>query len=124
MSASISPDLGESVAEPFRSDPEFWRSVAASADAVVLLAAAVVVAAVLRLAGAPVAVVWLPFALPVIFLVRAAVTASRFHRAHDPLPALVDTARGEQSWRDAERAAVATSFGRALVRRRPGGEHR
>ena len=116
MSASISPDLGEGVAEPFRSDPEFWRSVCASADAVVLLGMAVAGSALLGLAGAGLA--WLPLVLPAIFLVRAAVAGSRFHRGHAPLPTLVDTVRGEQSWRDAERTAVAAVFGRALIRSR------
>jgi hypothetical protein len=79
VSASSSPDLGEGVAEPFRSDPQFWRSVCASADAV---------------------------------------RGYRFHRGHAPLPARVDTVRGELSWRDAERTAVAAVFVRALMRRR------
>ncbi len=116
MSASVSPDLGEGVAEPFRSDPEFWRSVCASADAVVLLGVAVVASAPLGLAGA--ALAWLPLVLPAFFLVRAAVSGYRFHRGHAPLPARVDTVRGELSWRDAERTAVAAVFGRALMRRR------
>jgi hypothetical protein len=113
-----SPELGSRVAEPFRSDPEFWRSVCASADAVMLLGAAVAGAAALLLTGAPAVLVWLPFALPVIFLVRAAVSGSRFHRGHEPRPAVVDTVQGERSWRDAERIAVAAVFGRALVRSR------
>jgi hypothetical protein len=116
MSASVSPDLGEGVAEPFRSDPEFWRSVCASADAVVLLGLAVAGSALLGLAGVRLA--WLPLVLPAIFLVRAAVASYRFHRANAPLPTVVDTARGELSWRDAERSAVAAVFGRALTRRR------
>ena len=120
MSASMSPELGQRVAEPFRSDPDFWRSVCASADAVLLLGLAVVGAVVLRLTGAATGVVLLPFALPVIFLVRAAMSGNRFHRGHEPLPAVVETSHGELSWRDAERSAVAASFGRALVRgRRP-----
>ncbi len=118
MSGSTAPELGRRVAEPFRSDPDFWQSVCASADAVVLLAVAVAGAAALRLAGAGAILVWLPFALPAIFLVRAAVSGSRFRRGHEPLPAVVDTVQGEQSWRDAERAAVAEVFGRALVRSR------
>jgi hypothetical protein len=118
MSASTFPDLGEGVAEPFRSDPEFWRSVCASTDAVVLLGIAVVGSALLRSAGAGAGFAWLPFALPVIFLVRAAVSGYRFHQCHAPLPALVDTVRGEQPWRDAERTAVAEVFGRALMRSR------
>jgi len=120
MTASVPPELGRRVAEPFCSDPDFWRSVCASADAVVLLAVAVVAAGSLRIAGASMAFVWLPFALPAAFLFRAAVSSSRFHRGHSPLPGLVDTPQGEQSWRDAERTAVATVFGRAFVRsRRP-----
>ena len=112
----MSPDLGEGVAEPFRSDPEFWRSVCASADAVVLLGVAVAGSALLGLAGARLA--WLPLVIPVVFLVRAAVSGYRFHRGHAPLPAVVDTVRGELSWRDAERTAVAAVFGRALLRSR------
>jgi hypothetical protein len=108
----------QGLAEPFRSDPRFWRSVCASADAVVLLAVAVAGAVVLRLSGAGTVVVLLPFILPGIFLVQAAVSSARFHRAHQPLPARVDTTRGEQSWRDAERTAVAAVFGRALARGR------
>jgi hypothetical protein len=118
MGASVTPDLGQRVAEPFRSDPEFWRSVCASADAVALLAVAVAGAVALRLTGAGTVVAWLPFALPAIFLVRAAVSRSRFHRGHEPLPAVLDTVQGELSWRDAERSAVAAVFGRALVRSR------
>ena len=112
----MSPDLGEGVAEPFRSDPEFWRSVCVSADAFVLLGMAVAGSALLGLAGAGLA--WLPLVLPAIFLVRAAVSSYRFHRGHAPLPARVDTVHGEQSWRDAERSAVAAVFGRALMRSR------
>jgi hypothetical protein len=116
MTASMSPDLGEGVAEPFRSDPQFWQSVCASADAVVLLGVAVAGSALLGLAGARLA--WLPLVLPVVFLVRAAVSGYRFHRDNAPLPAVVDTVRGELSWRDAERTAVAAVFGRALLRSR------
>ena len=118
MTASVPPERGQRVVEPFRSDPDFWRSVCASADAVVLLAFAVVATALLRVAGGDTAFVWLPFAMPAVFLFRAAVSSSRFHRGHEPLPALVDTATGEQSWRDAERPAVAAVFGRAVVRSR------
>jgi hypothetical protein len=116
MSPSIPPDLGERVAEPFRSDPEFWRSVCASADALVLLGMAAAGSALLGLTG--VGLAWLPFVLPALLLVRAAVTGYRFHRDHAPLPAVVDTVRGELSWRDAERTAVAAVFGRALIRSR------
>lgn len=118
MGPSIPPETGQRVAEPFRSDPQFWRSVCASADAVLLLAIAVLAAVVLRLNGAGTVVVLLPFTLPGIFLARAAASSSRFHRSHQPLSTLVDTAQGEQSWRDAERIAVAAVFGRALVSRR------
>jgi len=118
MTASSSPELGERVAEPFRSDADFWRSVCASADAVVLLVVAVFAAAALRFAGAGMVLVWLPFVLPAVFLVRAAVSSYSFHVGHEPLPARVDTVQGEQSWRDAERMAVAAVFGRALVRDR------
>jgi hypothetical protein len=116
MSTSSSPDLGEGIAEPFRSDPEFWRSVCASADAFVLLVVAVAGSALLGLAG--VGLAWLLLVLPAIFVVRAAVAGYRFHRGHAPLPARVDTVQGELSWRDAERRAVAAVFGRSLIRRR------
>ncbi|MEP6761362.1 MAG: hypothetical protein ABJA93_08345 [Sporichthyaceae bacterium] len=118
MSTSTPPDLGTGVAEPFQSDPEFWRSVCASADAFVLLGIAVATSALQRFAGAAPGLPWLPFALPAIFLVQAALSGYRFHRCHAPLPALVDTIRGELPWRDAERTAVAAAFGRALVRSR------
>jgi hypothetical protein len=110
--------MSRGVAEPFGSDPEFWRSLCASADALALLAVAVACAAVLRLSGAVPVLVLLPFALPGILLFRAAVSSSRFHQRHLPLPAVIDTARGEQSWRDAERTAVAAAFVPALLRRR------
>jgi hypothetical protein len=119
MSGSMSPDLGERVAEPFRSDPEFWRSVCASADAFLLLAIAVAGSALLRVAGTGAGLAWLPFALPGILLVRAAASGYRFHRRHAPLPGIVHTIKGELSWRDAERTAVAALFGRALLRSRP-----
>ena len=118
MDSTELPQFGQRVAEPFRSDPDFWRSVCASADAVVLLVVAVAGAVALRMAGADAGIVLLLFSLPAIFLVRAAVSGSRFHRGHEPLPATVDTVLGEQSWRDAERIAVAAVFGRALVRSR------
>ena len=81
-----------------------------------LLVVALAGSALLGLAGAGLA--WLPLVLPAIFLVQAAVAGYRFHRGHAPLPAVVDTVRGEQSWRDAERMAVAAVFGRALRRSR------
>jgi hypothetical protein len=120
VSASTSPDLGDAVAEPFRTDPDFWRSVCASADAVVLLVLAVAVCVLCRLAGLGPVVAWAPFVLPAVYLVRAAVSSSRFHHRHEPLPTHVDTVRGELSWRDAERMAVAAVFRHALVRGRLG----
>ena len=118
MSSTELPEFGQRVAEPFRSDPDFWRSVCASADAVILLLVATAGAAALRLAGADTDIALLPFVLPAAFLFRAAVSGTRFHRGQQPLPAVVDTVRGEQSWRDAERIAVAAVFGQALVRNR------
>jgi hypothetical protein len=117
MSAVDHLDLGPDVAEPFRSDEDFWRSVCASADAALLLVVAAAASVVLRLTGAGIGFVWLPFAVPMAFLVRAAVSGLRFHRGHER-PSVVETPRGGQSWRDAERGAVATVFGRALVRGR------
>jgi hypothetical protein len=99
------------IAEPFRSDGEFWTSLAASADALVSLVAAIALAVVLVLAGDR---DWsaLPFLLPAGLAVRAVVIArssSRRNRA-----AFAD----HESWRDAERGAVAAAFGRALRRSR------
>jgi hypothetical protein len=118
VNRSAPADLGQGIAEPFRSDPEFWRSVCASADAAVLLVVSVACAALLRATGASAAIVWAPFILPALFLIRAALCSSRFHGAHEPLPTVVDAPQGELSWRDAERAAVAAVFGRALLRQR------
>ena len=101
-------DWADAVAEPFRSDREFWSGLAASADAVISLVAAVAVAVVLRLVGAgPWAL--LPFAVPVGFIVRAALASSSRDRR--------ETFADQQAWRDAERAAVATAF--LHVARRP-----
>jgi hypothetical protein len=99
------------VAEPFRSDTDFWTSLAASADALITLAAAAAVAVVLVVTGEQ----WwaiLPFAVPAAFMLRAARVArvsSRRSRA-----AFAD----RRSWRDAERAAVASVFFKVMRRRR------
>lgn len=90
----------------------------ASADALVLLVVASVGAVLLALAGGGAVLMCLPFAVPGFFLARAARSAVRFHRGQEPLPSVVDTASGERSWRDAERAAVAAGFGKALLRSR------
>jgi hypothetical protein len=104
-------DWADGVAEPFRSDREFWSSLAASADALVTLAAAIAVAVVLALTGER---AWsiLPFAIPAVLTVRAAIigrSSSRRSRASFDDP---------KEWRDAERTAVATAFLRVLGRRR------
>jgi hypothetical protein len=101
-------DWADAVAEPFRSDREFWSSLAASSDAVISLVAAVAVGVALRLiGGGPWAL--LPFVVPAVFVVRAARASSSRRRRE----AFADQA----AWRDAERAAVAAAF--MHVARRP-----
>jgi hypothetical protein len=99
------------VAEPFRSDPRFWRSVAASAGAAFALVLAVAVAVPLALT---VGGLWclVPFAVPAVFLVRAALTGRASARANR-------AAFGSKSeWREAERQAVVQAFRSAMTRRR------
>jgi hypothetical protein len=104
-------DWSDDVAEPFRSDQNFWASIAASADALlatVLAAAAAVALGVTVGGGWPL----LPFVVPVVLLLRAAwygVVSTRDNR---------ETFTGEAQWRAAERRAVAQVFGRVLLRRR------
>ena len=99
------------VAEPFRSDGAFWSGLAASADALAVLAAAVVVSVVLVLTGVG---AWslLAFAVPAVLAVRAGLI-SRASSKHSQA-AFAD----RRQWRDAERAAVATAFFRVLRRPR------
>jgi hypothetical protein len=100
------------IAEPFRSDGEFWNGLAASADALVSLAGAIAVAVVLALTGQG---AWsvLPFAFPAGLAIRAAaVSAASSRRSRS---AFAD----KREWRDAERAAVATAFAKVVGRRRP-----
>jgi hypothetical protein len=106
------PAWADAVAEPFRSDQRFWRSVYASADALL----AVVIAAVFALAlafGVGGAWVLVPFVLPVPFIARAAHagwTSSRANRA--------EFAERRREWRAAERQAVASVFRHVLLRNR------
>lgn len=99
------------VAEPFRSDVDFWSSLAASADALITLAAAIAVAIVLMITGTG-AWALLPFVVPALLAVRAALisrgSSKRSQSAFDD----------RRAWRDAERAAVATAFFRVLRRPR------
>jgi hypothetical protein len=104
-------DWTSRVDEPFRSDRQFWASLAASADAVISLVAAAAVAVVLALAGDR---AWsvLPFVMPAGLAARAVwIGRSSSRRSRAAFP-------DRQSWRDAERTAVATSFFRALRRPR------
>jgi hypothetical protein len=96
------------VAEPFRSDHRFWRSVAASVFALVTLLAAGVVS---RLVGA-----WgaAAFALPLLLLAAAARNARASTAATRPTFATRD------EWRDAERQAVAAALMRGGRRYRGG----
>lgn len=104
-------EWADSVAEPFRSDRDFWSSLAASADALVTLAAAIAVAVALVLTGER---IWsfLPFAVPVALIVRAALIARASSRRNQQ--AFTD----RKQWRDAEREAVAAVFFRVVGRRR------
>jgi hypothetical protein len=104
-------EWASSVAEPFRSDRDFWAGLAASADAVISLVAAAALAVVLRLAGAgPWALV--PFVVPAGFICRAVATSSSRHRR--------EAFAGRDAWREAERAAVAASFMHVVRRPRIG----
>jgi hypothetical protein len=99
------------VEEPFRSDVDFWSSLAASADALITLAAAIAVAIVLMLNGDG---VWalVPFVAPTLLAIRAAMIGRASSKRSQ---ADFDDRR---AWRDAERAAVATAFFRVLRRQR------
>jgi hypothetical protein len=101
----------DDIAEPFRGDDRFWRSVAASADAVAALVFAIAAAVALKL-GVGGAWSFTPFVVPAVFLVRAGLAgraSSNESRA---------SFATEDEWRDAERAAVAQVFGRMLMRNR------
>jgi hypothetical protein len=104
-------DWTSKVAEPFRSDHGFWTSLAASADALVSLAAAIVVAVILVITGER---AWsvLPFVVPAALAARAVVISRSSSRRSQA--AFAD----RRAWRDAERMAVAASFGQVLLRRR------
>jgi hypothetical protein len=106
-------DWASNVAEPFRSDRDFWASLAASADALLSLAAAAAVAIVLALTGER-GWSFLPFIVPAVLAARAALIARASSRRSR---AAFDDRR---AWRDAERTAVATSFFGAV--RRPRGQ--
>src|SRR5262249_15635928 len=83
MSTELAP-ADPRVAEPFAADPAFWRSVCASADALLLLVVAIAAAVVLRVVGVPAWVCVLPFAVPAVLLVRAGSASARFHRGVRP----------------------------------------
>lgn len=104
-------DWASNIAEPFRSDRDFWKSLAASADALVSLAAAAAVAIVLVLSGER-AWSFLPFVVPAVLAARAALIAKASSRRSQA--AFAD----RRAWRDAERTAVASGFFGALRRRR------
>jgi hypothetical protein len=104
-------DLTGDVAEPFRSDRDFWSSVSASADALLTMVLAAAAAVALALTVGP---MWspLPFIAPFVLLVRAGLSGrASAQRSREAFP-------GTQQWRQAERQAVAKVFGRALLRRR------
>jgi hypothetical protein len=93
------------VAEPFQTDPRFWQSVAASADALLLFVVAVPVAVVIGSVWSVIVLV-----APVLLLVRAGLLGRA--SARDSRVVL-----GE-GWRDAERQAVARVFVALLLRPR------
>lgn len=101
------------VGDPFRTDVDFWRSVAASADAFGVLVASIALAAVLAALGAS---AWslVAFVLPLPLLARASRAGARSSRR---TRAAFDD---RHAWRDAERTAVAKAFVPALLRRRLG----
>ena len=88
------------VAEPFRSDDAFWRSVTASVFALVTLLAAAVVTGVVGSWGA------FAFAVPVLLVGVAARNAKASTAATRPMFMTRD------QWRDAERQAVAAALAR------------
>ena len=99
MSSTLGPST--EVAEPFRSDDRFWRSVTASVFALVTLLAAAVVTGLIGRWGA------LAFAVPVLLIGVAARNARASTATTRPMFAT----RGE--WRHAERQAVAAALARA-----------
>jgi hypothetical protein len=104
-------DWTADVAEPFRSDGQFWSSLAASADALVTLAPAAAVAVALALTGQR---EWIlvPFVVPAGLAVRALLIARRSSRRSR------DAFESRAAWREAERTAVAKVFLRVLRRSR------
>jgi hypothetical protein len=106
-----SADWTSDVAEPFRSDGDFWSGLAASADALVTLGAAIAISVVLALTGHRLWAV-IPFVVPAGLAVRAAlISAASSRRSRE---AFADS----KEWRDAERNAVATAFAKVLSRPR------
>ena len=92
--------------EPFAGNADFWRSVAASVDALVTF----VVAAVVTILAGPLGAV--AFAVPVALLIRAAVTGRRSEG--QTRPSFAD----RNAWRLAERQAVGRVLVKAVVRKR------
>jgi hypothetical protein len=105
-------DWTRNVAEPFRSNGEFWSSLAASADALTSLLIAAITAVALVLSGEP-AWSFVPFAVPTVLVIRAGLL-SRSSSRHTR-EAFAD----RPAWRAAERHAVAIAFVKVL--RRPRG---
>jgi hypothetical protein len=104
-------DWTSNIAEPFRSDGDFWSGLAASADALVTLGAAIAISVVLALTGQG---LWslVPFAVPAGLTIRAALISGASSRRSR------ESFADPKEWRDAERNAVATAFGKALSRPR------
>lgn len=94
------------VAEPFRSDDRFWRSVTTSVFALVTLPAAAAVTGVVGAWGA------------MTFVVPAALVAVAARNARASTALTRPTFASRDEWRDAERRAVAAALARGG--RRPG----
>jgi len=95
------------VAEPFRSDDRFWRSVASSLLALLTLLAAAVITG---LAGRWAAVA---FIVPVLLVANAAREARASTARTRP------TFATKEEWREAERRAVAAALARGGRRLNP-----
>jgi hypothetical protein len=116
MSEPSTPSWTERLDEPFRSDRAFSRSVAASADALLLIVVAAIAAVLLGWAHAPLGIIVLPFLAPLALMGWSLLAAREFHR--DLADEAVSSEEARVSWRVRERQAVASVFGPALIRNR------
>lgn len=106
-----SAEWADDVAEPFRSDRQFWSGLAAGADAMVTLTAAIAISVLLALTGHRLWAV-APFAVPVTLALRASIVSAASSRRSRQ--AFAD----RKQWQEAERKAVTTAFAKVLNRPR------